>query len=123
MLLCESQRDVPEAVIAAGDDQRAVSVEVNLEHTGRVGGQGVRGQNSFMQIINGSTKSPKPRGGSEVRTYSRDGVRVSRQCLQTLSRLNVPDPNALIKLQTHRETETVSFIKIQNLAAAAAALG
>lgn len=42
--------------------------------------------------------------GSEVRTHSRDGVRVSRQSLQTLSCLNVPDSNTLIKLQKQKET-------------------
>lgn len=54
--------NVPEAVVAGGDDKRAVSVEV----------------------------------------HGRNGVRVGRKGLQTLARLHVPDPHALVKLVHQR---------------------
>ncbi len=102
--------DVPQAVIAAGDDERTVSVEVNLKNK-----DGIRGQRRISIRLIKCLKSKLfhghmalmqgPGQRSEVRTYSRDGVRVSWQSLQTFSCLNIPDTNTLIKLETHRHTQ------------------
>lgn len=89
---------VPQAIVAAGDDERAVSVEVNLS----------RRQTRSEPAAGLTYWTPREPGGQRSGTHRGDGIRVSRQSLETLPRLDVPDANALVELQTDRESESQS---------------
>lgn len=82
----EEKLDLPEAVVAAWHNQRAVSVEVNLRYQ----------ENCCFY---GDYSRRCARCKVKCLTYGRDGVRMSWQSFQTLPSLYVPNPHTFIELE------------------------